>query len=169
MIFCGYPSRLEWLKAQYVNSAAEWVRSDDDARGPLFERLQAIAFMIASELETLTDDTWTLRRIFSARILPRQPKIESTKTRTPAPSCELPLEVYTRRPKPVGPWREASSVVPVDVDLPLPVHEVENPVEAPAHFIEDELERRARSLVSHGYAVMDRRRSRRYEGFRGRA
>ena len=56
---------------------------------------------------------------------------------------------------------------PAEVTPPVPIRECATvPRETAPHFIETEIENRARVMVSHNYATLGRRRSRRYEGFR---
>ena len=55
---------------------------------------------------------------------------------------------------------------PVDVIPPVPITECQPVHDLAPHLSATELEQRASQLVSHHYATMGRKRSRRYEGFR---
>lgn len=55
---------------------------------------------------------------------------------------------------------------PAEVIPPVPITEGQPPRDLAPHLSYTEIESRARSLVSHHYASMGRKRSRRYEGFR---
>ncbi len=55
---------------------------------------------------------------------------------------------------------------PAEVIPPVPITEAQPPRDLAPHLSYTEIEQRASQLVSHHYATMGRKRSRRYEGFR---
>lgn len=69
-------------------------------------------------------------------------------------------------PEPLKPRMWMHPTEHVDVTPPVPITEGHPKRDLAPHLIATELEQRASQLVSHHYATMGRKRSRRYEGFR---
>jgi hypothetical protein len=73
--------------------------------------------------------------------------------------------VQGEAPKPKRIWMHPTTE-PADVEPPVPITEGQPARDLAPHLSATEIEHRARALVSHNYATLGRKRSRRYEGFR---
>ena len=133
----------------------------------------------------LTDETWIARRLelrlklqaIDDQIDQERPD-QCTQPTAPGatfgrvhggplmPSKDVPLAIPRVTPvvTPRRMWLHPTE--PAEVILPVPITESQPTRDLAPHLSYTEIESRARSLVSHHYASMGRKRSRRYEGFR---
>lgn len=158
------PGSLEWLQSRRLQ-AYEELRVLVFQAGKLsieINRLHRIVLSFDSLISKEEAAAW-LRNQPAPKPKPAKPR--KPKPKPPVQASEPPRPPAERRGLIPPETEEERALRLPPPELPVPVVEAEEQKDSD-HVIAEDIDRRARAMVSHGYRCLGKRRSRRYEGLR---